>query len=520
MDKSVFPKINDIPESILPSSPEEQNTTLLDGRLCTSDLITQEVYSPVYAFSGSEKPEQIYLGSTPLMNHRQAEEALHSARRSFYSSGWKEKSPKFRADAVRAFLNALSERREKIVNLLMLEIAKSRSESDAEFTRTIEYLRATADTAEKMHEEAEIRNPRGFAGRVLRTPRGVIVTSGPSNYPLFETYSLSIPALLAGNSVIMKIPRFGALLHYYIIDLLAEYFPAGTINTIFGKNEDTLNPIMRTGEVDMLAYFGNSMFAEPLIFAHPKPYRLHALLGLEAKNPAVVFPDADIETAAHETALGSLAFNGQRCAAVKIIYAHKSIYEEFISELTRQTLSQKVGMPWTEGVKITPVFDLNRIQYLTSLYSDAIESGAIDETKSGGKFEKSLFYPVLLSNVNRKMRLAAEEQFGPIVPVMKFEDISEIYEDVKISDYGQQISLFGKTDSELARAAEEFAFSFGRVNINTKCQRGPDVFPFTGKKNSALGELSFEETLREFSVHSVIAGKDNQITKNTLDRIL
>ena len=518
MLNKIYPNLIDIPQYLIIDKSIEQNTTLLNGKLVKLETDLQDVISPIAIKHGTEL-KSIRLGSHPLMNHQQAIEALNSTSSAFNGDTWKNKSSNYRIKCVKEFLDNFSKLKDSVVKMLIWENCKPLQEAENEFQRTIEYIEQSIEEYKKIESQTNIQNYSGFSGKILNTPIGIVISMGPSNYPIYESYSLCIPALLIGNTVLMKIPRYGSLLHNQIIELLQSSFPKGVINVIYGKNEDTINPIMQTGEIDMLAYMGSNMFVEPLILSHPKPYRIKKLLGLDAKNPAIVLKDCDLDYIVKEIVLGALAFNGQRCAAIKIIFAHSKIYDKLVEEIKNEIEKQIIGMPWTEDVRITPIFDKNRILYLKTLFEDAMNKGAINNTTDGGKINHTFFYPTLLSNVNSSMRIYTEEQFGPIVPIVRFDDIKEPLEYVQNSEFGQQISIFGNNSKEISKLASFLQYQCGRVNINTKCQRGPDIFPFTGKKSSGMGELSINSTLKEFIAHSVVAGKENDITLSTLERI-
>jgi glyceraldehyde-3-phosphate dehydrogenase (NADP+) len=144
---------------------------------------------------------------------------------------------------------------------------------------------------------------------------------GPFNYPLNETFTILIPALIMVNPVVLKPPKLGVLLFHPLLEVFRDCFPPGVINTIYGHGREIATPLMRTGKIDVLAFIGTSKPADELKKAHPKPHRLRSVLGLEAKNPAIILPGADLDLAAVECFLGSLSFNGQRCSAIKIIFA-------------------------------------------------------------------------------------------------------------------------------------------------------------------------------------------------------
>lgn len=518
-EKDIFPKYKDIPKEFLPDSVIKSEVSLINGEIAKIGESISDVFSPIYVFKKGEYQKQ-KLGSVTMMNGQESELALFSASEAFRKNIWKDKPLAYRISAVKIFLNELAKYKDKIVKLLMWETAKPFPEAENEFDRTIDYIEKTCDEAIKYKDEIISQSSAGFVGKVLRTPIGIVITMGPSNYPMYETYSLALPALLCGNSVVLKVPRYGTLLHHHILQPLRDSFPKGVINVLRGKNEETVEPLMRTGSPDMLAYFGSSMFAEPLLFAHPKPNRLIKLLGLEAKNPAIVLDDENIKETAREIILGALAFNGQRCAAIKIVFAHKSIHDKLVSELKLCIDKTIIGMPWDENVRITPIFDPNRVLYLHSLTDDAIHKGAELVNSGGGQVIKSIFTPALLTNIKKNMQIYNEEQFGPIIPVYEYEDINEIIDYVYDSDFGQQISIFGHNDKYITELLSHFKHQAGRININTKCQRGPDIFPFTGKKNSGQGALSILDTLLEFSLPTVVAGKANDLTSSIIQSVL
>ena len=166
---------------------------------------------------------------------------------------------------------------------------------------------------------------------------------GPFNYPFNETYTNLIPALLMGNTCILKTPRTGCLCHVPTLELFQQCFPPGVVNVIHGSGRETLPVLMEDGSLDIFAFIGTSKAAVDLQKLHPHPNRLRVCLGLDAKNPAIVCADADLDVAVAECTLGSLSFNGQRCTALKVIYVHATVRactnagggrEERVSRLT------------------------------------------------------------------------------------------------------------------------------------------------------------------------------------------
>jgi acyl-CoA reductase-like NAD-dependent aldehyde dehydrogenase len=277
---------------------------------------------------------------------------------------------------------------------------------------------------------------------------------------------------------------------------------------------------MESGKIDVLTLIGSSKVADKLKKMHPKVNRLRAILGLDAKNAAIVTESADLESAINECLLGSLSFNGQRCTAVKIIFVHKSLVDKFNEGLAKRIESLKLGMMWEPGVQITPLPEPNKPAYLTELIEDAKLHGAKIINEHGGENFKSIFFPALLYPVNSKMKVWHEEQFGPVVPVVPFESLDEPIDYIHESSHGQQVAIFGTDVNQISELIDATVNQVSRVNINAQCQRGPDSFPFTGRKDSAEGTLSVTAALRSFSIRTVVATKATQSNKDIVNAIV
>ncbi|ADH85259.1 aldehyde dehydrogenase family protein [Desulfurivibrio alkaliphilus] len=500
-----------IPKAHRPGPVLEQRHYLCNGELRCWDGPVHDVFSPVYLASAAGSPAPLRLGSHPLLGSREAEAMLEAACNA-YDRGcgeWPSMSPSQRLARVEQLLAGLEKCRQEVVRSLMWEIGKSREESEMEFSRTLEYLAETAvEIRRRSREEEGLLRQQGVIARRLRAPVGVALCLGPYNNPFYETYTTLIPLLLMGNTVIFKPPRLGVLLHRFILPLLQECFPPGVVNSLYGEGEAVLAPVLRSGRIDLLAFIGSRRGAELLRSWHPTPGRLRCLLGMEAKNAAIILADADLEQAAAECALGALAFNGQRCTALKILLVQHSITLPFLEQLSREVQRQPIGMPWLPGVRITPLPEPARVAYLGELLADALSKGARIINPGGGEIRETLMTPAVLYPVGPGMRLYHEEQFGPLIPVASFETLEEARRYVAESEFGQQVSVFGQDEEQLAAVSRSLLNQVCRININSKCQRGPDGFPFTARRNSAEGTMSVAETLDACSITSLVAGRD------------
>lgn len=497
-----------------------QRHYLVGGELKEWKGNTTDVYSTI---SSTEKYAPTLLGSTPDMGELEAMDALDAALKA-YGKGqgaWPTMHVKDRISCMEVFVEKMKTKRQLIVKLLMWEIGKSLPDSEKEFDRTVDYINDTLEEYKELDRNAaKFQKHTGVYAHVKRGPLGVVLCLGPYNYPLNETFALLIPAIIMGNTTIFKPAKHGVLLITPLLEAFKESFPKGVVNIIFGRGRAVAAPIMQTGKVDVLALIGNSKSANALQDQHPKSNRLRLVLGLEAKNPAIILPDADMDLTLNEVLTGTLSFNGQRCTALKVVYVHDDIKDTFNTKFAERVDALKFGNPWDDGVKLTPLPEPQKPAYIQELIDDALAKGAKILNKKGGQHFDNYIWPAVLYPVTKDMRVYQEEQFGPIIPLVPFSDIEEPLDDMAESNYGQQVSLFGKDVYALSPLIDTLVNLVCRVNLNSSCQRGPDVYPFTGRKDSAQATLSVHDALRSFSIRTFVAFKDNDLNNEIIEQLL
>jgi glyceraldehyde-3-phosphate dehydrogenase (NADP+) len=512
--------MNTIPTSFQINQPLHQKTYLIDGELKQWQGETTDVFSTI---SSTENYQPTLLGSIPNMKENEALEALESSVNA-YDNGkgeWPTMKVIDRIKCMEAFVKQMKTTRAEVVKYLMWEIGKSFADSEKEFDRTVEYIYDTIEDYKQLdRNSARFTKSQGVNAMVRRGPLGVVLCLGPYNYPLNETFSLLIPAIIMGNTVIFKPAKLGVLLISPLLEAFKNSFPKGVINIVYGRGREVASPIMKSGKIAILALIGNSKSAIALQDQHPNKNRLRLILGLEAKNPAIVLKDANLDLAIQECVLGSLSFNGQRCTALKIIYVHESIAAEFNQRFAEKVDALTYGNPWEPNVFLTPLPETEKPAYIQELINDALANGAQIINKKGGQISENYIYPAVLYPINKDMRVYHEEQFGPVVPIIPFNDINEPLNDMAASNYGQQVSLFGKNVNDIAPLIDVLVNLVCRVNLNSSCQRGPDVYPFTGRKDSAVGTLSIHDALRSFSIRTFVASKDNEYNNAILQELL
>ena len=514
-------KIAEIPKEVQ-VTPHVCDRYLVDGELKTWKGNTTEVFSTIQSPNGSGEMAPTLLGSIPDMETPDALEALNAAEKAFKRGQglWPTMRVGERLKCMETFVEKKKRHREEVVKLLMWEICKNKSDSYKEFDRTVDYIVDTIEAYKNLDRKGAKFDKQGSVyAHIRRGPLGVVLCLGPYNYPLNETFCLLIPAIIMGNTAIFKPAKHGVLLIAPLLKAFQESFPPGVVNILFGRGRKIATPIMQTGAVDVLALIGHSSSAVSLQDQHPNKNRLRLVLGLEAKNPGIILPDADLDLTIKECISGTLSYNGQRCTALKVLYVHESIVDEFNRRFSKAVDELKFGMPW-EDTFLTPLPEPSKPDYIEELIEDAKAKGAKVLNKKGGEKSTNYTFPAVLYPVTEEMKVYQEEQFGPVIPIVSYKEIDEPLDAMAASEYGQQVSLFGRDIRKIGPLIDTLANLVCRVNLNSACQRGPDVYPFTGRKNSAVSTLSVYDALRSFSIRTFVASKDTAYNKEILESLL
>lgn len=510
---ATFPAADAVPAAWSQPPEDTALTLLIGGRLSKWEGPRAEIRSAVCVREPGGALRPVDMGPSAQAGAAQGIEAVRAASQAWAGGrgDWPRASVKTRIACTLDFVTRIRPLRERVARALMWEVGKSYADSLVEFDRTLRYIEETVETVRGLERDgAVLVHAEGFAARIRRAPLGVALCMGPYNYAINEVFTTVIPALIMGNPVVMKTPRYGVLSNAILAPALAESFPPGVVNLVIGEGATLVGPMMESGLVDVLAFIGSAKVAGMLQRQHPRPYRLRSVLGLGAKNPAIVLEDADLDQATREIVSGALTFGGQRCTAIKHVFVARRVADALLSRLSAAIEALKIGMPWEDGVAITPMPDPQHPSYLEGLVHDARMHGAQIVNPGGGEWAGTLFRPALVYPVAPEALLYRVEQFGPVVPVTPFDRVEEALDAVDRAEVGQQAAIFGRDPGIIGPMIDHLANMVCRVNLNTQCRRGPDAFPFTGRKDSALGTLSIFDALRTFSIRSLVAARESE----------
>lgn len=446
---------------------------LFNGDWVTSKN-TIDIFSPV---------DNSLVGKIPAMTLEEVNAVIANSKNS--QKAWADMAISSRASILHKCATLLDENIEYLSYIMQKEIAKDKHSCISEIKRTAEFIRFTADAGK--HLEGETIGADNFPGFkknkisfVTKVPVGTVLAISPFNYPINLSAAKIAPALIGGNSVILKPPTQGSISALHLACLFNEAgVPNGVLNTITGKGSEIGDHLVTHKDINFINFTGSTDVGKHIaVIAGMVPM----IMELGGKDAAIILSDADIEGAAKDIVIGAFSYSGQRCTAVKRVLAMDDIADNLVSELNKNIELLTVGNP-EDGCEITPLIDTKSADYIQELIDDAISKGAT--LLCGNKRNKNLMYPTLFDNVTKDMRLAWEEPFGPVLPVIRVKTIDEAIEIANESEYGLQSSVYTKNIDDAFNIANRL--EVGTVQINNKPERGPDHFPFSGTKASGMG---------------------------------
>ncbi|WOK46414.1 NADP-dependent glyceraldehyde-3-phosphate dehydrogenase [Streptococcus equi subsp. equi] len=423
------------------------------------------------------------LGSVPAMSREEVDQVYASARAAL--ADWRALSYVERAAYLHKAADILVRDAEKIGAVLSKEVAKGYKAAVSEVIRTAEIINYAAEEGLRM--EGEVLEGGSFEAAskkkiaiVRREPVGLVLAISPFNYPINLAGSKIAPALIAGNVVVLKPPTQGSISGLLLAEVFAEAgLPAGVFNTITGRGSVIGDYIVEHEAVNFINFTGSTPIGERIgKLAGMRPI----MLELGGKDSAIVLEDADIALAAKNIVAGAFGYSGQRCTAVKRVLVMESVADQLVAEIKGLVEKLLIGMP-EDNADITPLIDTKAADFVEGLVNDAADKGAqaLTEIKRDG----NLICPILFDRVTTDMRLAWEEPFGPVLPVIRVSSVEEAISISNQSEYGLQASIFTTNFPQAFAIAEKL--EVGTVHINNKTQRGTDNFPFLGAKKSGAG---------------------------------
>jgi len=436
------------------------------------------------------------VGKVPAMTNEDVDFVFETSKEAQIK--WKNMPVNERAEILYKAANILLEKSDDLAEIMIREIGKDKKSSKSEISRTADFIRFTADTAKNMSGESIPGDSfpgfnRNKISVVTREPLGVVLAISPFNYPINLAASKIAPAIVAGNSVVLKPATQGSLCGLYLARVFEEAgVPKGVLNTITGKGSEIGDYIVTHKHVNFINFTGSTEVGSRI---SKITCMVPLLMELGGKDAAIVLEDADLELTASNIVSGGYSYSGQRCTAVKRILVVDIVADKLVEKVKEKMKALKVGNPLENDVDIVPLINTKAADFVCELIEDAKNKGA--DLIVGGNREGNLIYPTLFDNVTTDMRLAWEEPFGPVLPIIRVKDKDEAIEIANRSEYGLQAAVFTENINDAFYIADKL--DVGTVQVNNKTERGPDHFPFLGVKASGIGTQGIKYSIEAMS---------------------
>ena len=436
------------------------------------------------------------IGQVPACGAAELDEAVAAARTAFQS--WKKTSFDERRTALRAIAKAISDNADELFRLLTSEQGKPHQQAQQEIMGA-SYMVATQ--AELDLDDEMFQDDEKESIRTRRVPVGVVGGIVPWNFPVSMAVQKIVPAMLSGCTIVLKPSPFTPLTTLRLAELIADVVPAGVVNIITG--EDTLGPLITEhADIDKITFTGSTATGKKIMEGASADLK-RITLELGGNDASIVMPDADPKKVAEQLFWSSFMNAGQICIAAKRVYIHEDIYDELSQAIADYAKQVTVGDGSEQGTGVGPIQNKKQYERVLELIEDAKDKGY--KFLTGGDTDPSgtgYFVPLtILDNPPEDARIVAEEQFGPVMPLMKFSTEEEVIERANNSDYGLAGAVWTADPDKGVEIAEKL--ETGTVWVNQFLKLTPHT-PFAGHKQSGFGAEYGKEGLLEFTYPQVI----------------
>ena len=428
------------------------------------------------------------------------DEALDAARKA--QKAWAALPAIERAKYLNRLADGVRKRRDSFIDIIMREQGKTRTWATVEVDVTADYFDYMASFARQIEGEVIPSDRKGETIILTRRPIGVVAGILPWNFPFFLIARKAGASLIAGCTIVLKPSQLTPENCCEFAHVVEESgLPAGVINIVTGKGSVVGNAMAESAQTDIVSVTG-SVSAGQSIMAAASQNITKVSLELGGKAPAIVFADADIEKAAQWIVDSRIGNNGQICNNAERVYVHRSVKDKFTEILVSKMKAVKVGDPCKDDtVDMGPLVEKKALESVTAKVEHAIAQGAT--VLCGGKplGGKGYFYPAtVLGNCTQDMDIVHEETFGPVLPIVEFDNIDQVIAWANDVEYGLASAVYTKDIDTAARVCREL--EFGETYINRENFEAIQGF-HAGVKKSGIGGADGKHGVEEYLVTHV-----------------
>lgn len=417
-----------------------------------------------------------------------------------------------RAKYLRKIADGIRKNAEMLATTIVEEQGKIRPLARVEVDFTADYIDYMAEWARRLEGEiipSDRPNENIF---LYRMPIGVVAGILPWNFPFFLIARKMAPALITGNTVVIKPSSDTPNNAFEFAKIVAHTdLPAGIFNLVSGKGSVVGNELASNPKIGMVSFTGSVETGSKIMELASKNIT-KVSLELGGKAPAIVMDDADIDLAVKAIKDSRVINTGQVCNCAERVYVHEKIADEFIEKMTKAMEETSYGDPLREEVDMGPLINANALKSVDGMVKHAVEQGA--KMVIGGRAEdrkKGFFYkPTVLVNCTQNMDIIHKEIFGPVLPIVKFKNLDEAIEMANDSEYGLTSSIYTQNIDVAMRAANEI--KFGETYVNRENFEAMQGF-HAGWRKSGIGGDDGKHGIEEFTNTHVVYLQYNQNKK-------
>jgi acyl-CoA reductase-like NAD-dependent aldehyde dehydrogenase len=436
----------------------------------------------VYEVTNPANPSEI-LGTTPKSAEGETKRAIEAAERALPE--WKAMLPSARGAILMEAAGIIESRADELALLMAREVGKPMGESQAEVARAAAIFRYYGSEGWRMPGVMPPSTRPGIQVSSVREPLGVVALITPWNFPLAIPSWKMAPALICGNTIVIKPATDASLNAAGLVRILAEAgLPEGVLNMVTGSGGTVGDTLVTDPRVKGLSFTGSTAVG---LGIQEKAVGKKVQLEMGGKNPYVVMEDADLEDAAAKVAYGAFGYAGQKCTASSRAIVVESVYDEFIEELKKATEATKFGDPLDDETAAGPVVNKSQYESILEAIETAKQEGRVvlEGGATGSEEEGYFIAPTIVADVDNESTTAQEEIFGPVLAVIQARDFDHAVELANNTRYGLSAGIATRS----LRYAHEFAerSESGLVNVNVPTAGVEFQVPFGGNKESGVG---------------------------------